>query len=129
HATKRRMGAFAGGVVSNLGDLVASDLVSAWDLHGDPRNGILRGPQLHFGDRVPAWICTGDTRSCDEAGNRAVWLKMHSPPSRAGLRHAFVAPQPRIRFPLHLPQKYGDVRHVRYVASTEPSCARITRIE
>lgn len=128
HATKKKMGAFASGVVSNVGDLVASNLVSAWDVHGDPRNGILTGPRLHFGDRVPAWICTGDTRSCDDAGQRAVWLKTDSPPTLNGLRHAFVAPSTRIRFPEHLRAKYGDVKHVRYAESVKPTCARITRV-
>lgn len=128
HSTKNGMGAFAGQVVTNVGDLVASGHVSAWDVHGSKTNGVLHGPQQYFGDRTPAWICTGDTRSLATAGQRSIWLKMDQPPSLNGLRHAFLAPETRIRFPSALESTYGHVRYVRFAEDVEPSCARITHV-
>lgn len=128
HSTKNGMGAFASKVVTNVGDLVASGHVSAWDVHGNRSNGVLHGPQQYFGDRTPAWICTGDTRSLAAAGQRSIFLKMDQPPSLNGLRHAFLAPETRVRFPRALQSAYGHVRHVRFVEGVEPTCARIVHV-
>lgn len=128
HSTKRGMGAFAGKVVTNVGDLVASGNVSAWDVHGSKQNGVLAAPRQYFGERTPAWICTGDTRSLATAGQRSIWLKMDQPPTLNGLRHAFLAPETRIRFPSSLRSAYGHVRHIRFAEDVEPACARITHV-
>lgn len=47
-----------------------------FDVWGNTGNDALGNPKSQFGDLNPAWFISGDVRSLNEVGQRAVYLKM-----------------------------------------------------
>ena len=128
HSTESEIGFFASRVVLDKSDICSGGLVAAYDMWGHAGRDVLTNPAVHFGERRPAWILTGDMRSLDNAGKRAVWLKLDHPPTLEGLRQAFLAPESRIVIPASHQERWGKTRFTRFKDSVDPDWARIASV-
>jgi len=128
HSTSRQLGLFGPGVCSNADAVAQSGLISAFDVYGNPGSDVLQNPKSKFGDALPRWIITGDTRSFDDVGERALYLKLGAQPTLEGLRQAFLSPVTRIRFREASRTDWGRVRGVAFAADREPRWPRITAL-
>ena len=128
HATARRMGLFASGVCSNSAEVARSDLVAGFDVCGSRQADVLVNPRSEFGDVPPRWFISGDTRSLNDVGKAAVYLKLGSTATLEGMRQAFLAPTTRIRFPRALEPKWGHVKNILFVDRPAPTWPRLRSI-
>jgi hypothetical protein len=128
HATLDRMGVFARGVCSNSGEIAQSDLITGFDVYGNRRADVLINPRSEFADVPPRWFISGDTRSFDDIGKRAVYLKLGPTPDLEGIRQAFLVPETRVRFPGGLRDEWAQVQGVRFIDGPEPVWPRLTKV-
>lgn len=129
HSTKAKMGFFASGVVVAPEDIIREGGISGFDVHPRPVHGAVTGPQRYFGEGVvPPWLLTTDTRSFSEVGERAVYMKLGSPPTVESIKQALLAPETRVRFQEAHRDKWGRVPHLRFAESCDPSWPRIERV-
>jgi ABC-type cobalamin/Fe3+-siderophores transport system ATPase subunit/predicted nuclease with TOPRIM domain len=128
HATLGGMGVFARGVCSNSGEIARSDLITGFDVYGNKRADVLINPRSEFADVPPRWFISGDTRSLDDIGKRAVYLKLGPTPDLEGIRQAFLVPETRIRFPPGLRDDWTRVKGVQFLETPEPVWPRLTKI-
>ncbi len=128
HATARNIGFFGSGVCTNRAEVIRAGVISAYDVWGNSSADVLGNPASDFGDLIPTWMISGDTRSLDDVGARAVYLKLGKNPTLEGIRQAFLMPDTRVRFPEHLRDRWGRTRHVRFIESPEPDWPRIERV-
>ncbi|MGP0100073.1 MAG: AAA family ATPase [Solirubrobacteraceae bacterium] len=128
HATAKRIGLFASNVCNVSSEVAQSGLVLAFDVFGSGGADVLINPAAEFGDLEPAWIISGDVRSLDEVGSRAVFLKVGAEPTLESLRQAFLMPHTRIRFPQPLKSEWSHVKHVTFLEAPQPSWPRIESI-
>lgn len=129
HATMKANGAFAKGVCSNAVEIAQSEDVTAFDICGDKTADVLKNPKSKFGEAPPRWFISGDTRTFDSIGKRALYLKLGDPPSLEGLRQAFLAPATRVRFPESLRADWDHVRGVQFVTNPSPPRQRLLSLE
>lgn len=129
HSTARRIGIFASGVCRNRAEVVKTGLVSGFDVVGVRGADVLVNPRSEFGNVAPPWFITGDVRALDEAGERAVYLKLGAEPTLEGLRQAFLMPETRVRFPESLRDEWGHVEGIRFLESPEPAWPHFASIE
>ncbi len=128
HATARDIGIFGPKVCSNSSELTQGDLIAAFDVFGNPGADVLVNPAAEFQLEPPRWFLSGDVRSWESVGTRAVWLKLGARPTLEGLRQAFLAPITRIRFPEQHRSDWGRVRGIQFTASPSPSWSRLTSL-
>lgn len=128
HSTKQNIGFFASNVVPNPREVVASGGIAGFDVYGHNRHGALTGPAQFFAEHEPPWLMTGDARTFDEAGQRAVFMKLGSPPTLDSIRQALLAPATRIRFQEAHREKWGHVPRIRFTQSPNPTWPRIERV-
>lgn len=128
HATSKNIGLFAKGVCSNSPDIAKSDFLTGFDFKGNKSADVLKNPRSQFGDVQPSWFISGDTRSLEEVGKWATYLKLGATPTLEGLRQAFLAPTTRIRFPRHLESDWKAVQGAIFIDSPSPSWPRLTSI-
>lgn len=121
HATAKNIGMFASGVCTNRKEVVQRGLIAAFDVFGSRGADVLSNPATEFGDIPPRWIISGDVRSFDEVGKRAVYLKLGEEPTLEGIRQAFLMPETRIRFPGALRKQWRHVVGARFADSVKPS--------
>lgn len=129
HSTHSKLGLFGPGVCTNANEVAQSGLVAAFDVYGNPGADVLQNPSSRFDDVLPRWILTGDTRSFDDAGARALYLKMGRKPTLEGLRQAFVSPATRVRFRERDRAKWGRVKAVEFARSVEPTWSRMQQLK
>lgn len=129
HCTSKGIGLFAPKVCRNSGEVARSGYVLGFDVVGNPSADVLINPRSEFGDVPPSWFISGDVRSLDKVGTRAIYLKLGSEPTVEGLRQAFLMPETRIRFPERLRSDWGHVAGVRFIKDPAPTWPRLTRIE
>lgn len=128
HSTQKKNGLFASGVASHSSEIAQGDLLAGFDVYGHRGADVLTNPAAEFGEISPRWFISGDVRSLDECGVRACYLKLGDVPTLEGLRQAFLAPSTRIRFPSELEERWGHVRGISFMATSEPDWPRIERI-
>ena len=128
HATSKNIGLFAKGVCSNSGDIAKSEFLTGFDFKGSKSADVLKNPHSQFGDVLPAWFISGDTRSLDDVGKEATYLKLGSTPTLEGLRQAFLAPTTRIRFPRSLESDWNSVQGAIFIDSPLPDWPRLTSV-
>lgn len=128
HSTNRTLGMFGPGVCSNSSEIAQSELIAAYDVFGNPGAEVLQNPRSEFLDSPPRWILTGDTRSFEGIGDRAVYLKLGAKPTLEGLRQAFLAPATRVRFPEKSRPDWGRVKGIGFTSRVQPSWPRLTSI-
>ncbi len=128
HSTNRGLGFFGPGVCSNSDEIAQSGLISAFDVFGNPGADVLQNPRSQFGDALPRWILTGDTRSFDDIAQRAIYLKLGARPTLEGLRQAFLSPTTRIRFPESTRSDWGRVKGVAFTNDVRPAWPRLSRL-
>src|SRR6266849_277096 len=124
HSTAKTMGLFGQGVVRNSSELAQSNLIDGFDVNGNRTAEVLKNPHAEFGSVRPKWFISGDTRSFDEVGQEALYLKLGSEPSLEGIRQAFLMPN-RVRFPIRLKEAWDHVRHIEFTPDPQPTWARI----
>ena len=129
HTTAKKMGLFARGVCRNHGEVAQSEHVLGFDVHGDPAADVLKNPRGVFGKIVPSWFSSGDVRSLDEVGQRAMYLKLAPEPTLEGIRQAFLMPHTRLRFPQSLHPKWHHVSGAQFLESPKPSWPRVEMVE
>ena len=129
HSTAKDSGLFARKVIRNSKEVASSGLITGFDVYGNPKADVLTNPTSQFGDILPRWFITGDTRSFQDVGKRAVYLKLGAEPTLEGIRQAFIAAETRIRFPTWLQNDWGHVKGVRFLDSPTPSWPRINKVE
>jgi len=127
HSTKKDMGLFAAGVCRNADEIAQSDLIRGFDVSGAPNADVLINPRSKFGSRRPGWFISGDVRSLEAVGNRAVFLKLGSSPSLEGIRQAFLMPN-RVRFPMPLQAAWGHVKAIEFLDDPTPTWPRLTTV-
>lgn len=125
HSTQDKMGLFGKQVVRTKETLVQSGYVSAYDMQGSAGHQVLRAPQEFFGDRQPTWILTGDMRSFESAGERAVHLKLDGEPTLEGLRQAFLMPDQRVRIPERHRDRWSAAKGAVFADVEAPDWPRI----
>lgn len=126
HSTKQDMGFFASKVVVDPKDVIRTGGIHGFDVHPRPVVNAMTTPHQFFGDGVvPPWLMTTDTRTFDEVGERAVFMKLGQPPTLEGIKQALLAPATRIRFQESHRDKWGRVPHLRFAESCEPTWPRI----
>lgn len=128
HSTKQNIGFFASNVVPNVREVVSSGGIAGFDVYGHNRHGALTGPAQFFGDHAPPWLMTGDARTFDEAGERAVFMKLGSPPTLNSIRQALLAPATRVRFQEKQREKWGHLPQIRFTESPHATWPRIERV-
>lgn len=128
HATARDIGLFGSRVCNTSSTVAQSGCIAGFDVHGNSGADVLRNPKAEFGDMRPAWFVSGDTRSLDEVGQRATYLKINDPPTLESLRQAFLMPDRRVRFPERFRATYGDVPGLRFLETAEPTWPRIANL-
>lgn len=128
HSTMKSNGLFAKGVCSNSREVAQSDLVTGFDVRGNSGADVLRNPASEFGTAPLRWFASGDTRSLDDIGKYAVYLKLGAVPTLEGIRQAFLAPSTRIRFARNLETELGHVKGITFTDDPFPTCARLTHI-
>lgn len=129
HATMKGNGVFAKGVCSNSSEVAQSDLVAAFDVCGNKGADVLKNPRAKFVDASARWFISGDTRSLDDVGKRAAFLKLGPTPTLEGLRQAFLAPSTRVRFPASLRADWGHVHGVRFLDGPQSDWSRLTHLQ
>lgn len=128
HATARDNGLF-GRNVCNISDQVAqSGAVIGFDVAGHTGADVLRNPRSQFANQSPTWFISGDLRSFEDVGKRAVYLKVDSSPTLESLRQAFLMPDRRIRFQEQHRQTYSSVPGIMFMENPEPTWPTIERI-
>ncbi|MEU4239673.1 TrlF family AAA-like ATPase [Actinoplanes sp. NPDC026619] len=128
HSTAKDIGLFARNVCNTSAQVAQSGYVAGFDVWGKNDADVLRNPRSEFGEQLPAWFVSGDVRSLDTVGKRAVYLKLGTPPTLEGLRQAFLMPEQRIRFPGHLRAKFERVPGLQFLDAPEPTWPRLTSI-
>jgi len=128
HSTQKKNGLFASGVASHSKEIAQGDLLAGFDVYGHGGADVLSNPAAEFGEISPRWFISGDVRSFDDCGERACYLKLGEVPTLEGLRQAFLAPSTRIRFPSELEERWGHVRGISFMESSEPDWPRIERV-
>ncbi len=128
HATMKTNGVFAKGVCSNSSDVAQSEYVAAFDVCGNKGADVLKNPRAQFRDGPPRWFISGDTRSLDDVGKRALYLKLGATPTLEGLRQAFLAPATRVRFPSAIQGDWGHVAGVQFLEEPSPTWTRLTTV-
>ena len=128
HSTSKGIGLFARGVCSNSSDIAKSEFLTGFDVRGSKSADVLKNPRSEFGDVPPAWFISGDTRSFDDVGKYATFLKLGATPTLEGIRQAFLAPSTRIRFPRHLESDWQAVHGVSFIDSHLPNWPRLTSV-
>lgn len=128
HSTMKDMGLFASGVCTNRKDVVRSGHVIGFDVYGHRSADVLKNPAAEFGDIPPRWFISGDVRSFDDVGKRAVFLKLGATPTLEGIRQAFLMPETRIRFPAALNAQWGQVSGARFCDGVAPSWPRLRSV-
>jgi len=128
HATAKNIGMLASGVCTNRKEVIATGCIAGFDVWGNSKADVLSNSASDFTDRSPRWFISGDVRSFDVVGKRAVYLKLGEEPTLEGLRQAFLMHETRIRFPEQLQAQWGHVRSARFISSVEPSWPRFTNI-
>ncbi|MEV6350774.1 TrlF family AAA-like ATPase [Actinoplanes sp. NPDC051851] len=128
HSTAKGIGLFASNVCNTSAQVAQSGYVAGFDVWGQQGLDVLRNPRSQFGDQIPAWFVSGDVRDLETVGQRAVYLKLGTPPTLESLRQAFLMPEQRIRFPERLRTKFGGVPGLRFLDGIEPTWPRLTRI-
>lgn len=96
--TAKGMGLFGPKVCRNSSEVAQSGTIAGFDVFGNPRADVLSNPRAEFGDIEPRWFASGDVRSLDDVGERAVYLKLGAEPTLEGIRQAFLMPHTRIRW-------------------------------
>lgn len=129
HTTAKKMGLFAQGVCRNHNEVAQSGYVLGFDVHGHSGADVLKSPKGVFGTVVPAWFSSGDVRSLDGVGHRAMYLKLEPEPTLEGIRQAFLMPDTRLRFPQRLHPKWNHVSGAQFLESPTPSWPRVTTVE
>ncbi len=129
HSTMKRMGLFATNVCNTSSTVAKSRAMSGFDLIGDKGLDVLKNPAAEFGKRLPPWFSSGDTRALDQVGERACYLKVGTEPTLESLRQAFLMPDTRIRLRGEMKSSWKHVKHVRFLETAEPGCARIASIK
>lgn len=129
HATAKGMGIFASKVCSNSSEVAQSGVVVGFDVCGNTGADVLVNPRSEFGDVPPRWFISGDVRSLDDIGSRAVYLKLGETPTLEGLRQAFLMPETRIRFPEKLSSQWGKVKGLNFIDDPKPSWPRLGSID
>ncbi|WP_344614192.1 TrlF family AAA-like ATPase [Dactylosporangium salmoneum] len=128
HATAKDIGLFGKNVCNTSAQVAQSGYVLGFDVYGNDHADVLTNPKSQFDGHRPAWFISGDVRSLDTVGERAVYLKLGEPPTLESLRQAFLMPENRIRFPEKLRDKYGHVTGIRFLPSADATWPHITRI-
>ncbi|MGD9891605.1 MAG: AAA family ATPase, partial [Dehalococcoidia bacterium] len=128
HATAKKNGLFGTGVCRNSSEVAQSDLLTGFDVFGNRLADVLGNPRSEFGDVAPRWFISGDVRSFDDIGKRAVFLKLGHEPTLEGLRQAFLAPTTRIRFQESQRADWGHTKGVAFCESPEPCWPRIQTV-
>jgi ABC-type lipoprotein export system ATPase subunit len=129
HATMKRIGLFAKDVCNTSAQVAKSGLVSGFDVIGDRGLDVLSNPKGEFGDRVPPWFSSGDTRTLDDVGKRACYLKTGPEPTLESLRQAFLMSETRVRLRGEMRSRWKQAKHVKFLDAPQPSCERIVSIE
>ena len=129
HSTQKNIGFFFKGVCTNRREVIDRRLIAGFDVHGNPKQDVLTNPQGEFSQLPVPWFISGDTRTFDEIGQRACYLKLGHEPTLEGLRQAFLMPETRIRFPSRLREAWGHVPGLKFLDSPEPSWSRLTAVE
>ncbi len=128
HATMKDIGFLAKGVCTNRKEVIETGLIAGFDVWGNTKADVLGNPSADFSSMRPSWFISGDVRSFDDVGNRAVYLKMGPTPTLEGLRQAFLVPDTRIRFPGTLRKDLASVSGAVFLDDPAPSCPRIERM-
>ncbi|MDP9358040.1 MAG: AAA family ATPase [Chloroflexota bacterium] len=129
HSTTQHMGLFASRVCRNSDEVAQSGAILGFDVDGDKLCPVLSAPQSKFGDLIPRWFLSGDTRSLDDVGKRAVYLKLSEEPSLEAIRQAFIAAETRIRFPARLQHEWRNVKHIQFIDHPEPNWPHLQKLE
>lgn len=128
HSTQRAIGFFANGVCTNRSEVIRKNVIAGFDIHGNVAADVLKNPASEFSDLPVAWFISGDTRSFEDVGRRACYLKLGAEPSLEGLRQAFLMPETRIRLPESLRETWSHVVGVRFLPTPTPTWPRITSV-
>jgi hypothetical protein len=98
HATAKGIGLFAKDVCNTSAQVAQSGLVAGFDVWGQDSADVLRNPRSQFGDHLPPWFVSGDVRSLETVGKRAVYLKTRDATDAgkpaSGVPHARAADPP-----------------------------------
>lgn len=129
HSTTQHMGLFASRVCRNSDEVAQSGAILGFDVDGDKLCPVLSAPQSKFGSVVPRWFISGDTRSLEDVGKDAVYLKLGEVPTLEGIRQAFIAAETRIRFPAHLQHDWRNVKHIRFLENPLPKWPHLQTLE
>lgn len=129
HATKDGIGLFGKGVCNTSSQVARSGYVAAFDVWGSAQSEVLRNPRSEFGDVPPAWFISGDVRSLEDVGKRAVFLKLGENPTLESLRQAFLMHHHRVAFPEHLRSTFGTITGVQYIDGAAPSWPFMRRLQ
>ena len=129
HATAKTMGLFGQRVCRNSKQIAQGGDILGFDVFGDRRADVLANPRTEFGDVTPRWFITTDTRSFDDVGKRATYLKLGAEPTLEGIRQAFIAAETRVRFPASLEGDWKHVRHIDFLADPTPTWPRIESVK
>lgn len=128
HSTANNMGLFGRGVCNTSSDVAQSGYITGFDVHGNSTAEVLRNPRTEFGDKKPTWFVSGDVRSLEDAGKRAIYLKVSNDPTLESIRQAFLMPDRRIRFQETQRENYERVQGIRFLDSPEPTWPHIERL-
>ena len=128
HSTAKKMGLFGTNVCNISSEVAQSGLVLGFDVFGNTGADVLVNPAAEFGGVEPAWFLSGDLRSLDEAGDRAVFLKVGAEPTLESLRQAFLMPRTRVRFPKRLHPEWSHVKHASFLDTPQSSWPRIQSV-
>jgi ABC-type lipoprotein export system ATPase subunit len=128
HSTAKRIGLFGKNVCNTSSDVARSGVVSGFDVMNDKGLDVLKNPAAEFGPLIPPWFSSGDVRDLAEVGKRACFLKTGEEPTLESLRQAFLMPATRVRLRGEMQQRWNHVKHVTFLDTPEPACARIESI-
>lgn len=129
HATMKRIGLFAKDVCNTSAQVAKSRFVSGFDVIGDKGLDVLTNPKGEFGQRLPPWFSSGDTRALDDVGKRACYLKTGPEPTLESLRQAFLMSDTRVRLRGEMRSRWKHVKHVKFLDGPDPSCERIVSLK
>lgn len=128
HSTAKDIGLFARNVCNTSAQVAQSGYVAGFDVWGNEGADVLRNPRSQFGEHRPAWFISGDVRDLETVGQRAVYLKLGTPPTLESLRQAFLMPDQRIRFQELHRAKFGRVPGLQFLDGTDPTWPHLTRL-
>ncbi len=129
HSTAKTMGLFGQRVCRNSQQIAQSSAILGFDVFGERRADVLSNPRTEFGDVPPRWFITTDTRSFEDVGKRATYLKLGAVPTLEGIRQAFIAAETRVRFPIALEADWKHVQQINFLASPVPNWPHIESIK